>query len=153
MLVADVEIQSPADDFYKLLINETHHFITASPDTVHTLDVHEGDGYSAGSIRSWTYCVEPGGEKEVYKERVVVDEQNKTLEMVAISGHIFDQYKTYKIVFKVFEKDETAFVKLQLVYEKYKDSDPEPEHYLKFLTKLLKASDSHLLQKLRGSSS
>lgn len=56
-LEVDIELKSPADDFFKLLVNETHHFIAASPDTVHDLEIHEGDGYTHGSIKSWTYCV------------------------------------------------------------------------------------------------
>ncbi|KAI4385868.1 hypothetical protein MLD38_003857 [Melastoma candidum] len=151
-LEVDIELWSPADDFYNLLVNDTHHFITASPDTVQALDIHEGDGYTTGSIKSWTYCVEPGGAKEIFKERVVVDEQNKTMEMVAVSGNILEQYKTYKLVYTVFEKDGTGFVKLQLVYEKFRDTDLEPDQYLNFLTNLLKATDSYLFQKQRGTS-
>lgn len=75
------------------------------------------------------------------------------MEMMAVGGHILEQYKAYKLVYKVFTKEDgTGVVKLQLVYEKFKEADPEPNDYLKFLTKLLKDTDSHIFQKLLGSS-
>ncbi|XP_030513811.1 MLP-like protein 328 [Rhodamnia argentea] len=141
----EFEINSPADKFYKRLSYELHHLPDASPDKVQGAEIHEGDWVTPGSVKLWNYTID--GVQEVFKEKVEIDEENKTMTMVAVGGHILEQYKAYKIVYQVFPKGESGTVKISLIYEKFKETDGEPHNYLRFVVDLFKDLDKHLTPK------
>ncbi|OWM83507.1 MLP-like protein 329 [Punica granatum] len=140
---SDVELKSPADKFFKRLSSELHHLPNAS-DIIHGVEVHDGDFKTHGSVKSWSYSID--GRKEIFKEKFEIDEGNMTVSMVALGGHILEQYKSYKIVYNVFpnEGDKLVVLKIKLVYEKFKETDPDPNNYLRFLVSVFKDLDNYL---------
>ncbi|XP_056165397.1 MLP-like protein 28 [Syzygium oleosum] len=141
----EFEINSPADKFYKCLSSELHHLPDASPAKVQGAEILEGDWVTPGSVKLWNYTID--GVHEVFKEKVEIDEENKTVTMVGVSGHVLEKYKAYMIVYQVFPKGESGTVKLSLIYEKFKETDGEPHNYLQFGVDFLKDLDKHLTAK------
>ncbi|XP_030448061.1 MLP-like protein 329 [Syzygium oleosum] len=141
----ELEINSPADKFFKRLSSELHHLPDASPDKVQGAEILEGDWVTPGSVKLWNYTID--GVQEVFKEKVEIDEENKTITMVGLSGHVLEKYKAYMIVYQVFPKGESGTVKLSLIYEKFKETDGEPHNYLKFGINVIKDLEKHLTPK------
>ncbi|KAI4379101.1 hypothetical protein MLD38_005438 [Melastoma candidum] len=100
LLEADVHTNSPADALFKLLAEEVHNVPDASSDNVHSVQLHEGDWATTGSVKLWTYTID--GRKEVFKEKVEIDKENRVMMLVAVGGDIMEQYRTYRIVYHVF---------------------------------------------------
>ncbi|KAJ7942966.1 MLP protein [Quillaja saponaria] len=145
-LEADVEIKTPAEKFYNLLKSQNHHIPNASSDKVHSIEVHEGDWETSGSVKLWKYTAE--GNLEVFKERVEADKENKTVSFTAVEGHVLDLYKKYKVNFKVTPKTsgEGGLVKITVEYEKKNDSIPDPNKYLQFAIHVVQDIDAHLIK-------
>lgn len=86
------------------------------------------------------------GEKEIFKEKFEIDDANMTVSLVAIGGHILEKYKSWSSVFKVIPRDDDkpVLVNVRGVYEKFKETDPNPDNYLCFLVSVVKDLDAHL---------
>lgn len=85
------------------------------------------------------------GKKEILKEKLEIDEANMAISMVAVGGHLLEQYKSYKHVIKVIPKDDrTAMLNIKLVYEKFNETDPDPYNYLRHGVSILRDLDTHL---------
>ncbi|CAK7326753.1 unnamed protein product [Dovyalis caffra] len=106
----DVAIKSSADNFFKVLSVEAHQIPNASPENVHAVEVHEGDWVTAGAVKLWTYTID--GKPEVMKEKIEVDEANKKVTMVAVGGHILEQYRSYKLTLKAVAKPDGADLRI-----------------------------------------
>ncbi|KAJ7942965.1 MLP-like protein 28 [Quillaja saponaria] len=87
-LEAEIEIKTPVEKFYNHLKSQNHIVPNASSDKVHSVEVREGDWETFGSVRFWKYTIEAN--LEVFKERVVVDEENKTVSLTAVEGNVLD---------------------------------------------------------------
>ncbi|KAI6686061.1 hypothetical protein NL676_031974 [Syzygium grande] len=147
----ELEINSPADKFFKRLSPELHHLPDASPDKVQGAEIHEGDQVTTGSVKLWNYtiAVDMFILSSIYAQyhKKLLDEENKTITLVGLSGHVLVKYKAYIIVYQVFPKGESGTVKLSLIYEKFKETDGEPHNYLKFGINVVKDLDKHLTPK------
>ncbi|OMO99672.1 hypothetical protein COLO4_13150 [Corchorus olitorius] len=133
-----------ADRFFCILRRENHQIPNAASEKVHNVEVHEGDWEAHGSIKLWKYTVE--GKEEILKEKVLVDDANKSVIFVALEGHVMEEFKSYKIIYKVAPKtDESSMVKITLDYEKLNENIPDPNKYLQFLVNLVKDIESHLI--------
>jgi hypothetical protein len=53
----EVEMMSPADEFYNVLKSKIQHLPTISSDKVHGVEVHEGDWETSGSVKLWKFTV------------------------------------------------------------------------------------------------
>ncbi|XP_017970708.1 PREDICTED: MLP-like protein 328 [Theobroma cacao] len=144
-LEADVELKAPADKFFNIIRSETHQIPNAASDKVHNVEVHEGDWEADGSVKLWKYTVE--GKDEIFKEKITVDEANKSVTLVALEAHVMEEFKSYKIVFGVTPmSDQSSVVKITLDYEKLNENIPDPNQYLQFLMNVIKDIDAHLLK-------
>ncbi|KAJ4826530.1 hypothetical protein Tsubulata_032343 [Turnera subulata] len=95
-----VEIISSAEDVFKFLCNQTREFPTVSPDKVQRVDVDEDNRQSDGSvIASWTIIID--GQSEILKEKLQVDEANKSVTFNTVGGHVMDLYKNKKLTAKL----------------------------------------------------
>lgn len=84
---------------------------------------------------------------EEFKEKMETDEQNKTITLIALGGHVLDLYKSYKVVFKCLPRSEgTGLVKITLEYEKQNENVPAPTKYLNFLVQCINDIDAHILK-------
>ncbi|KAL3731344.1 hypothetical protein ACJRO7_028251 [Eucalyptus globulus] len=141
-LEAEVELKSPADKFFKLWRSETHKMPTVSSKNVQELNLHEGDWDQHGAIKIWNYTVD--GKSEQFKEKVEFDDNNMSVTLHGIEGHIYDVYKVYKPVCKVIPKEEGSVAKLSIECEKYKASDPNPDSYMAVFIEMTKDIDAHV---------
>ncbi|XP_021642474.2 MLP-like protein 329 [Hevea brasiliensis] len=142
-LEADVELNAPADNFYKIFYSQAHHVPNAS-DSIHAVEVHEGDWETPGSAKLWKYTLE--GNPEYFKEKADVDEANKTITFTAVEGHVLEQYKSYKAILRVIPTGDGGLVKICVEYEKLKADDPPPSKYLDILVSVVKDVDAHLVK-------
>lgn len=53
---SDLEIEAPADVFFKRLSKELYQVPSVS-EHVHGVEVHEGDFETHGSVKSWSYTI------------------------------------------------------------------------------------------------
>ncbi|XVF43615.1 hypothetical protein PTKIN_Ptkin02bG0054300 [Pterospermum kingtungense] len=144
-LEAEVEVKCPADKLFSVVSSETHQIPNAASDKIHTVEVHEGDWETHGSVKHWKYSVE--GKVETMKEKVLVDDANKSVTLIALEGHVMEEFKSYKIIYNVTPKnDEGSLVKITLEYEKLNENIPDPNRYLQFLVNLTKDLEAHLLK-------
>ncbi|KAK3421531.1 MLP-like protein 328 [Eucalyptus grandis] len=140
---AEVELQSPADKFFKIWRSESHKLPTATSKNIQGVKVHEGDWDRHGAIKIWNYTVE--GKSGVLKEKVEFDDDNMSFTLHGIEGDIFDEFKVFKPVCKLIPKEKGSLAKLSIEYEKYKESDPNPDKYMAFFIDMTKDIDAHVL--------
>ncbi|XWS69344.1 hypothetical protein CRYUN_Cryun04dG0171200 [Craigia yunnanensis] len=144
-LEADVEVKASADKLFSIVRKENHQIPNAASDKVHSVEVHEGDWEAHGSVKLWKYSVE--GKVEILKEKVLVDDANKTVTLIALEGHVMEEFKSYKIVYSVTPKsDQSSLVKITLEYEKLNENIPDPNRYLQFIVNLTKDVEAHVLK-------
>ncbi|KAJ7967039.1 MLP-like protein 28 [Quillaja saponaria] len=140
-----VEIKVPADKFYKIWSKQAHHVPTASPNHVETVHVHEGDWETDGSIKVWKYNI--GESPKVVKEKVVLNDEDKSVTMIGLEGDVMQEYKAMKIVFHANPKEEdSSLVKVSIEYEKIKEEIPTPNNYLDLMVNVFKDIEAHLLK-------
>ncbi|KAL5756538.1 hypothetical protein ACOSP7_020980 [Xanthoceras sorbifolium] len=144
-LETEVEIEAPADKLYNFFKGQTYHVSKATPTNVQDVEVHEGDWESHGSVKLWKYTVE--GKQETYKERVELDESNKTVSLVGLEGDIFKYFKSVKAVLKATPKPDGSgsVAHLTIEYEKLHDAIADPKAYMELLTSIAKDVDDHIM--------
>ncbi|KAL7251052.1 hypothetical protein ACSBR1_012976 [Camellia fascicularis] len=87
------------------------------------------------------------GKVETYKERVSIDEENKTVHLTALEGtDCLEFYKSYNLIFQIIPKGETKVVKITIEYKKRNKDVSDPQKYLNYLINLFKDADSKLVQ-------
>ncbi|KAF2316803.1 hypothetical protein GH714_042144 [Hevea brasiliensis] len=118
-LEADVELNAPADNFYKIFTAK--HTMFPMPLIVFT-------------------------QLRFMKEKADVDEANKTITFTAVEGHVLEQYKSYKAILRVIPTGDGGLVKICVEYEKLKADDPPPSKYLDILVSVVKDVDAHLVK-------
>ena len=53
----EIEIKTPAVKLYNILKGQCHHIPNLTTDKIHTIDVHEGDWETQGSVKLWKYTI------------------------------------------------------------------------------------------------
>ncbi|KAH7565002.1 hypothetical protein ACOSQ2_021282 [Xanthoceras sorbifolium] len=144
-LETQLEIKAPANKFYNFFKGQTYHVSKATPTNVQDIEVHEGDWESHGSVKLWKYTVE--GKQETYKERVELDEANKTVSLVGLEGDVFKYFKSWKPVLKATPKADGSgsMANLTIEYEKLHDAIADPKAYMELLTSIVKDVDDHIM--------
>ncbi|KAJ7942977.1 MLP-like protein 28 [Quillaja saponaria] len=141
----EVEIKVPADKFYNIWSKQAHHASTASPNNIQTVHVHEGDWEQEGSIKVWNYNLD--GSPGVFKEKVVLKDEDKSVTFIGLEGDVMQEYKTWKVVFHANPKGEgSSLVKVSIEYEKIKEEIPTPNNYLNFMVNVIKDIEAHHLK-------
>ncbi|KAH7834625.1 hypothetical protein Vadar_018010 [Vaccinium darrowii] len=88
------------------------------------------------------------GKVETYKDRVSIDEENKTVDLIALERHLLEVYKSYNIIYQ-FHNGETNIVKITIEYEKKNEDVPPPQKYVDFIISLIKDLDAKLINEYR----
>ncbi|XP_030529109.1 MLP-like protein 328 [Rhodamnia argentea] len=141
-LEAEVELKSPADKFFKFWRSETHKMPTVTSKHIQGIKVHEGDWDQHGAIKIWNYTVD--GKSGTFKEKVEFDDNDMSVTLHGIEGHLYDEYKVYRPICKVVPKGQGSVAKLSIEYEKYKASDPNPDKYMAVFIDMTKDIDAHV---------
>ncbi|KAJ6890767.1 MLP-like protein 423 [Populus alba x Populus x berolinensis] len=129
-LEVDVDIKSAAKKFWDNIRDSTNLFPKAFPDQYKSIEILEGDGKAAGSIRLFTYA-EGSPIVKVSKERIdTVDEAKKEVSYSVIEGDLLKYYRSFKATIVVTPKGDGSLVKWMCEYEKASD-DVEVPHVIK----------------------
>ncbi|XP_028759037.1 MLP-like protein 328 [Neltuma alba] len=139
VLEATKQLRSPPEKIFNFLKSQNQKIPNAT-DKVHDVEVLNGDWVTPGSVKLWKFTLE--GKEEVFKERVEVDEENKTLTYIALGGNVMELYKSYRLILKV---EMNGTVKLRIEYEKTNGEVPPPHRYLQFSLNLLKEIEHKLV--------
>ncbi|KAL0358447.1 UNVERIFIED_CONTAM: Kirola [Sesamum angustifolium] len=87
------------------------------------------------------------GEQKIGKEIVeAIDEEQKSITLKIIEGHLLDHFKTLKIGIHVDTKAEPHLVTWVLEYEKLHDEVEDPVSFLALLIKLGKDIETYHLK-------
>ncbi|KAJ7942975.1 MLP-like protein 28, partial [Quillaja saponaria] len=141
----EVEIMVPDDKFYNIRSKQAHHVPTASPNHVEAVRVHEGYWETDGSIKVWKYNID--GSPKVVKEKVVLNDEDKSVTMTGLEGNVVQEFKAMKIVLHANPKGEgSSLVKVSIEYEKIKEEIPTPNNYLNLLVNIIKDIEAHHLK-------
>ncbi|PIA62156.1 hypothetical protein AQUCO_00200275v1 [Aquilegia coerulea] len=102
----EIEVKSPADKFWEGLKDSTTIFPKIFSHRFKSIEIVEGDGTSAGTVRLLTY-VEGTPFITFAKEKVeLVDDENKILGYSVIDGELTTLFKTLKVSLQVVPKGE-----------------------------------------------
>ncbi|CDP20847.1 unnamed protein product [Coffea canephora] len=143
-LEAEIRIKFDPDEYFHTFAGKAHQLPSLCSDKMHGIDVHEGDWKTTGSVKLLTYAID--GKVETVKERIGVDEENRTITYEVLEGHILEQYKTYKAKFQVISKGDSNFAKWGIEYENFSENERPPFHYLQWLVHAAKDVDASLLK-------
>ncbi|KAF9673868.1 hypothetical protein SADUNF_Sadunf10G0068500 [Salix dunnii] len=129
-LEVDVAIKSGAKKFWDSIRDSTTLFPRAFPDQYKSIEILEGDGKAAGSIRLFTYA-EGSPLVKLSKERIdTVDEAKMEVSYSVIEGDLLKYYKIFKAAIAVTPKGDGSLVKWTCEYEKASE-DVEVPHMIK----------------------
>ncbi|XP_010533364.1 PREDICTED: major latex protein 146 [Tarenaya hassleriana] len=123
VLELEMQLKVAADNFYDVFKKKED----ISTDKTEVVAVHHRDSQSNSSTQSWSFIVE--GKVEHIKEKIELDEQNKTVSFIAVEGDVMKQYKSYKITLHVVPTGEGCIAKWTWEYEKLHDDVPPPTKY------------------------
>ncbi|KAG5236710.1 MLP protein [Salix suchowensis] len=129
-LEVDVAIKSGAKKFWDNIRDSTTLFPKAFPDQYKSIEILQGDGKAAGSIRLFTYA-EGSPLVKLSKERIdTVDEAKMEVSYSVIEGDLLKYYKMFKATITVTPKGDGSLVKWMCEYEKASE-DVEVPHIIK----------------------
>ncbi|CAN0908716.1 MLP-like protein 328 [Linum grandiflorum] len=142
-LEAEVELQAPPAKFFNVLRKSAHQIPSHTPSKIKSINLHEGDWESHGTIKIWNYTFE--GKEEMLKERVEFDDGKKTMKVHGLEGDVMKLYKVYNGIFEFVSEDNgDGVAKLTIEYEKLDPKFPAPTKYLDFVISFLKDIDAGL---------
>ncbi|KAL3631047.1 hypothetical protein CASFOL_024031 [Castilleja foliolosa] len=143
----EVEMKSKSDKVWASIRDSTDVFPKALSHQYKSIDVLEGDGKSAGSIRLVTYQPGLSDITKPAKEKVEkVDEANKSLSYSVIEGDVLEYYKNFKASLSVSPKgDHGSVVKWWCNFDKASDQVPNPDLIRDFAINNFKELDAYIL--------
>ncbi|KAJ6429873.1 hypothetical protein OIU84_021308 [Salix udensis] len=106
------------------------------------VDMHEGDWETEGSIKIWRYSVD--GKQEVFKEKVVVDEEKNTVGLIGLEGDVMTKYKLFNPTYHLTPKGDGSLARLIIEYEKLDENIPVPDKYMDFMISVTRDIDESL---------
>ncbi|KAL3501896.1 hypothetical protein ACH5RR_036345 [Cinchona calisaya] len=143
-LEAEIQLKSNGDEFFHSFGGKAHKLPDLVNHKVKSIVVHEGDWKTENSIKLWTYVID--GKVEVFKERLKIDEETKTVTAVAIDGDCMKHYKKYIASIQVVSRDGSSFAKISVEYEKLNENEPIPTKYLDWIIHTTKDVDASLIK-------
>ncbi|KAJ6726247.1 LATEX PROTEIN putative-RELATED [Salix purpurea] len=137
-----VELKSSPEKFFTVWKTQAYHIPNHTPDNVHAVDMHEGDWETEGSIKIWRYTVD--GKQEVFKEKVVVDEEKNTVGLIGLEGDVMTKYKLFNPTYHLTPKGDGSLARLIIEYEKLDENIPVPDKYMDFMISITRDIDESL---------
>jgi hypothetical protein len=126
-LEVEVEVKSNADKFWNTLKDCATIFPKAFPNDYKTIEILEGDGKSAGSIRLLTLG-EGSPLVKIRKERIDdFDDSKRTLTYSVIDGDLLKYFKKFKGHLSVTPKGDGSLVKWSSEYETNSQEVSDPQ--------------------------
>ncbi|KAI5654234.1 hypothetical protein M9H77_31421 [Catharanthus roseus] len=146
----DIELKTSADKVWSSIKDYVVLFPKVFPDIYRSVEVLEGDGKSAGSLRKVTY--HPTGEGMTQAAMTMfrvefVDEENKVICVKMVDGDVLKQYKKFvdKMAVRAKEGGEDgSVVTYTIEYEKISEDTPDPLHIKDYSIDLFHKLDAYL---------
>ncbi|KAF8083018.1 hypothetical protein N665_0795s0015 [Sinapis alba] len=136
----EIQVNMTADRFFNSFKNKEGNFT----DKTEAVSVHRDDLNSNSSIQIWNFIVD--GKMEQIKEKIEVDEENKSVSFIAMEGDVLEHYKSYKITLDVVPRgDGVCIAKWKWEYEKLNDDVPPPTKYIAFVADYTRDLETRLL--------
>ncbi|RDX87728.1 hypothetical protein CR513_30762, partial [Mucuna pruriens] len=126
-------VHATATKWFNLAAKQLHN-VQNLTDRVHKATLHHGDDWHHNeSIKHWTCII--GGKVTTFEEIIEsVDEPNKTITYNIFSEDIGRQYKAFKFILQVIDKDhDGAIIKWSIEYEGIDEEVNPPYDYIEFL--------------------
>ncbi|XP_058752853.1 MLP-like protein 423 [Vicia villosa] len=117
-LEVEIEVKSNADKFWSIIKESAAIFPKAFPNDYKSIEILEGDGKIAGSVRLITFG-EGSPLVKIIKEKIdVVDDSERTLTYSIIDGDLLNYFEKFKGCIIVTPKGDGSLVKWSCEYEK-----------------------------------
>ncbi|KAL0727185.1 hypothetical protein Bca4012_023278 [Brassica carinata] len=143
--VTEVPLNGTVEKYYKRWKSENHLFPDAVGHHIQSVTVHDGEWDSHGGIKIWNYTLD--GKQEIFKEKREIDDENKTVMVRGLEGHVMEQLKVYDLFFQFIPKSEDGCIcKITMIWEKRNDDFPEPSDYMKLLKSLVVDMEDHVVK-------
>uniref|UniRef100_M1CVY8 MLP 34 n=1 Tax=Solanum tuberosum TaxID=4113 RepID=M1CVY8_SOLTU len=144
-LVSEINIKCDGDVFHEIFRHRPHH-ISSMCDKLQSVDIHEGEWGTVGSVISWNFIHD--GKEKVAKDIVeFIDEEKKFVKFKVIGGDLLDEYKSISFSVHVESKsDQNNLVTWISEYEKKNTIVPDPHTCVNFLLNMSKDIESHHLK-------
>ncbi|KAK8959386.1 MLP-like protein 423 [Platanthera guangdongensis] len=143
----EVEVNSPADQFWEAIRDSTNLFPKIFSQQYKSIEIIEGDGKSAGSIRLISYAEGIPFVKFAKEKIEVVDLEKKLVTYSVIDGEILSYYKSFSPTLAVASKgDGGSVVTWSVEYEKLNEDVPEADIIKELALQTIKELDSYLLK-------
>ncbi|KAJ1389920.1 START-like domain superfamily [Sesbania bispinosa] len=145
-LEVDIELKSNADKFWQTIRDSTTIFPKAFPHDYKSIEILEGDGKSAGSVRHITYG-EGSPLCKSSKEKIeAADDAKKTVMYSVIEGDLIQYYKKFRGHITVTAVGDGCEVKWTAEYEKTSQDVPDPVLVKEFAVKNFLEVDAYIQQ-------
>ncbi|KGN57826.1 kirola [Cucumis sativus] len=138
-----VNIKSSAHKFYQFFKNKMDYvFVQMFPEIYKSCKVVEGNGFSDGSIIHLKFNA---GKPEEVKERLAIDDANKSITFECLEGDPLRNFEVLKLKFQVLENGNNGgTVNWSIEFVKANEDVASPHHYLLCVTKVAKGLDDYL---------
>ncbi|CAJ1931511.1 unnamed protein product [Sphenostylis stenocarpa] len=146
-LEVEIDLKSSADKIWQTIRDSTDIFPKAFPHDYKRIDVLEGDGKAAGSIRHISYGEGSTLVKNSVEKIVAADDEKKTVSYAVIEGELLEHYKTFKGEISVTPAGEGCELKWSAVYEKVSHDISDPTLVKDFAVKNFLEVDAYVQAK------
>ncbi|AEE35132.1 Polyketide cyclase/dehydrase and lipid transport superfamily protein [Arabidopsis thaliana] len=107
--------------------------------------LHEHIGDGCKGTKNWTLSVD--GKVEKMKERVEIDEANKSMTVFVFEGDVMENYSSFTCNLQIIPKlHGRSIARWSWEYEKLNADSPAPNKYMDFAVYLTKDIESNLLK-------
>ncbi|KAL1209485.1 MLP-like protein 31 [Cardamine amara subsp. amara] len=139
----EVEINVSADKIFQAIKATSRSVPKLSPEKI--LSVEEQVGDDCKGTKNWTLSVD--GKVEKMKERVEIDEANKSMTVFVFEGDVMENYSSFKCNLQIIPKlNGRSIARWSWEYEKLHSDSPAPNKYMDFAVYLTKDIESNLLK-------
>ncbi|XP_061370170.1 MLP-like protein 423 [Gastrolobium bilobum] len=143
-LEVDIELKSSADKFWQIIRDSTTIFPKAFPHDYKSIEILEGDGKAAGSVRHITYADGSAIVKSSVEKIEAADDAKKTVTYAVIDGDLLQYYKKFKGHITVTPVGEGSEIKWTAEYEKASQEVPDPTIIKEFAVKNFLEVDAYI---------
>ncbi|XP_020216161.1 MLP-like protein 423 [Cajanus cajan] len=144
-LEVDIDLKSKPDKFWETIRNSTDIFPKAFPTDYKSIDILEGDGKAAGSIRHITYAEGSPIVKSSKEKILAADDTKKTVSYAVIEGDLLKYYDKFIGHITVTPSGEGSEVKWTAEYHKASPDVPDPTVVKDFAVKNFLEVDAYVL--------
>ncbi|CAA7022441.1 unnamed protein product [Microthlaspi erraticum] len=139
----EVEINVSADKIFQAIKATSRSVPKLSPEKILSVEEQTGDGCKG--TKNWTLSVD--GKVEKMKERVEIDEENKSMTVFVFDGDVMENYSSFTCNLQIIPKlHGRSIARWSWEYEKLNSDSPAPNKYMDFAVYLTKDIEKNLLK-------